>query len=454
MAQISKPLSRHVTELLVLGVPLIGSHLAQFAVVMTDTLMLGWYNVESLAASVLAGSYFFTLFIVGAGFANAVMPMVAKSASEGDEVQIRRVTRMGLWLSLLYSVLVLPLMWGSASVLRFLGQEPEIAELAQGYLRIAGWGMAPALLVMVLKSYLAAQNRAQVVLWVTVFGALGNVFANWVLIFGNLGFPEMGIRGAATASVMNNAIMLIGLSLYAVKALPEQSIFQRIWRPDWEAFGAVFRLGWPIGMTLLAETGLFSASSLMLGWLGVLPLAAHGIALQLTSATFMVHLGLSQAATIQTSKSFGRKDEASLIAGGIAALICALIVVCLTIILFLGVPDLLIGAFLAPEDPNRTEIIVIGASLLAVAALFQLADGTQIMALSLLRGVHDTRAPMVLAVLSYWVLGIPAAYLFGFVLEMGGVGVWLGLVVGLSFAAVTMLYRFWVMRHWQPHILA
>ncbi len=452
MTQSALPLPRHIAHLLILGLPLIGSHLAQFSIVMTDTVMLGWYDVEALAAAVLASSFFFTLFMIGSGFALAVMPMVAKAASQGDQIQCRRVTRMALWLSVLFAGLLMPLMWHAAAVLRAIGQEPLLAQLAQDYLRIAGWSMGPALLVMVLKSYLAAQDRTQIVLWVTVLGAASNGLTNWVLIFGNLGAPELGIKGAAVASLVNAILMLVGLGLYAVKALPEQQIFHRIWRPDWQAFGSVFRLGWPIGMTLLAESGLFAASSVMLGWLGVLPLAAHGIALQLTSGTFMVHIGLSQAATIRAGKAFGQKDAAGLMLGGAAALICSAVMVVLTIIWFLGAPEFLIGLFLSPNDPNRAAIITIGAGLLAVAALFQLADGAQVMALGLLRGVQDTRVPMILAVLSYWALGLPVAYWFGFTLDMGGIGVWLGLVVGLSFAAVTMLYRFWVLRHWQATI--
>lgn len=434
--------------MLILGVPLVGSHLAQFAINLTDTLMLGWYNVEALAASVLGGTMFFTLFIVGSGFAQAVLPMVAKAASEGDEVQIRRVTRMGLWLALLFAVLVLPVMWFSAPVLLFLGQEPEVAALSQTYLRIAGWGVAPALVIMVLKSYLAAQDRAQIVLWVTVLGAIGNGLANWALIFGNWGFPEMGIQGAAIASLFNNLLTLGAVCLYCAFALPQQAIFTRIWRPDWEAFRVVFRLGWPIGVTNFAEVGLFAASSLMMGWLGVLPLAAHGIALQLASAIFMVHLGLSQAATIRAGKALGQKDARGLIRGGVTGLVLSLSVVFFTVILFLGWPGPLMSLFLSSDDPNRAEILRLGAGLLAMAALFQLADAAQVMALGVLRGVQDTHVPMILAVITYWVIGVPTAYLFGFPLGWGGPGIWLGLAVGLSLAAVTMHYRFWVTRTW------
>ncbi len=452
MSQSSQPYARHAYQVMALGLPLVGSHLAQISIQITDTVMLGWYNVHSLAAAVLAGSFFFTLFVVGSGFAHAVMPMVAKAVSEGDQVQIRRVTRMGLWLSMLFAGLLMPAMWWSAPILRLLGQEPEISALAQSYLRISGWAMGPALLIMVLKSYLAAQDRAQFVLWVTVLGAVGNGVANWALIFGNLGFPELGVQGAAIASLFNNLLMLGGLCLYAVLVLPEQSIFVRIWRPDWEAFRRVFSLGWPIGMTHFAETGLFSASSVMMGWLGVLSLAAHGIALQLASMTFMVHIGLSQAATIRASNAFGKRDVPGLIAGGQIATILSLGMVCVTVIFFLVVPEFLIGLFLAPDDPHRTQIIGIGIGLLAMAALFQLADASQVMVLGLLRGVQDTKVPMVLAVFSYWAVGLPAGYLLGVTMGWGGVGIWAGLVVGLSFAALTMIYRFWIQRLWQAEI--
>lgn len=434
---------RHARAVLALGLPLVGSHVAQFAITLTDAAMLGWYGVEALAAEVLGGTFFFVLFIFGSGFAWAVMPMVASARAAGHEAQVRRVTRMGGWASLLFGFAVLPLMIFSEPLFLALGQEPQISGLAGQYLKIMGWGILPALLVMVLKSYLAALERTQVVLWITVAAVGLNIAVNYLLIFGRWGFPEMGVRGAGVASLMVNAASFVALAVHAALATPEHALFQRLWRPDREALGAVFRLGWPIGITNLAEVGLFAASSVMMGWLSTLPLAAHGIAMQVTSVVFMVHLGLSNAATVRAGQAHGRGDGPGLCDGARVVIALSALVAGLTVVLFLAVPEFLIGLFMSPAEPDRAGVIAIGTGLLAAAALFQLVDAGQVMALGLLRGVQDTRVPMILAALSYWAVGVPASYVLGFPLGLGGVGVWLGLAVGLALAALFMMVRFW-----------
>ncbi len=434
----------HLRAIAVLGLPLIGGHLAQYAIGLTDTVMLGWYGVEALAAVTLANSYYFVLFLFGAGFGWAVMPMVATAAAEENETSIRRSTRMGLWLSLIYATVMMPLLWWSHPILIALKQEPQVAETASVYLRVAGWGLFPALLVMVLKSYLAALERTQIVLWITIVAAVVNGVTNYALIFGNWGAPELGVIGAAIASVVTQIVSLVAVVIYAVRALPEHSLFQRFWRPDWEMFMSVLRLGVPIGLTTLAEVSLFAISAVMMGWLGPVPLAAHGIALNLASATFMVHLGLSNVATIRAGNALGRRDRAHLEKGAITVTGMSLIVSVLTIVLFLTCAEPLISLFMEADDPQRPQILLIGTGLLAMAALFQLVDGAQVIALGLLRGLQDAKIPMVMAALSYWVIGIPASYYFGFVQGMEGIGVWLGLVIGLACAAVLLMARFWL----------
>jgi multidrug resistance protein, MATE family len=293
----------HVRAILTLGLPLIGGHLAQMAIGVTDTVMLGWYSVEALAAVVLGSTYFFVLFIFGSGFAMAVMPLVAAYDAEDDEIGLRRATRMGLWLSVGFALIALPAMIWSPAVLDLLGQGPNLADTAGDYLKVAGWGIVPALLVMVLKSYLAALERTQVVLWITLLAAGVNALANYALIFGNWGAPELGVMGAAVASVTTQFVSLIGVVIYVLIALPQHSLFVRLWRVDTQMLVRVFTLGLPIGLTTLSEVGLFAASSLMMGWLGTIPLAAHGIAIQLASLTFMVHLGLSNVATIRAGNA-------------------------------------------------------------------------------------------------------------------------------------------------------
>jgi MATE family multidrug resistance protein len=433
----------HTRAILTLGLPLIGGHLGQIAIGVTDTVMVGWYSIEALAAVTLGSTYFFVLLIFGSGFAWAVMPMVASYAAEGDEVRLRRATRMGLWLSLGFALLALPLMIWSAPVLGLLGQGDALAGLAGQYLSIAGWGIVPGLLVMVLKSYLAALERTQVVLWITVLAALTNALANYALIFGNWGAPELGIRGAALASLVTQLVSLAGVVLYALLALPKHQIFVRLWRPDWEMLARVFALGLPIGLTALSEVGLFAASALMMGWLGTVALAAHGIAVQLASITFMVHLGISNVATIRAGNAYGRRDLDHMARGAITATALSVGTALLTIVIFVAWPEPLISLFMQRSEPARAEILSVGVGLLAMAALFQLVDGAQAVALGLLRGVQDTRVPMVLAAISYWVVGIPVSYLLGFTFGWGGIGIWSGLVVGLGTAAVLLNTRFW-----------
>ena len=434
---------QHARAILLLGLPLIGGHLAQMAIGVTDTVMLGWYSVEALAAVTLGSTYFFVLFIFGSGFAWAVMPMVASYAAEGDEIGLRRATRMGLWLSMAFAVLAMPLMIWSEPILRLMGQGEAVALNGSAYLEIAAYGIVPALLVMVIKSYLAALERTQVVLWITLLAAGINALANYALIFGNWGAPELGIRGAAIASIITQSVSLVGVVIYARFALPEHALFQRLWRADPQMLVRVFMLGWPIGLTALSEVGLFAASAVMMGWLGTVPLAAHGIAVQLASLTFMVHLGLSNVATIRAGNAYGRHDPLHMERGGIVVTIMSLAFAAVTVLIYLGLPETLLSAFMQEDEPKRLEILSIGVGLLAMAALFQLVDGAQVIALGLLRGVQDTRIPMIFAAVSYWGVGVPGSYLFGFVFGLGGVGIWLGLVVGLALAGLLLTVRFW-----------
>ena len=433
---------QHARAILALGLPLIGGIIAQYAVQITDTVMLGWYDVRALAAVVLGSSFFFVLFIMGSGYASAVMPVIATAAASGNEQQVRRATRMAMWHSLLFGFVVMPIFLFSGPILTALGQEEDIARMGEEYLAIAGWGLIPALLAMVLRSYLSALEHAKAVLWITSGAAVLNGLADYALIFGKWGAPELGVAGAAIASVLLQIVTLAGMVGYAILATPEHTLFQRLWRPDWEAFRNIFALGWPISLTMLAEVGLFSASAIMVGWIGTVELAAHGIAIQLASIAFLVHLGLSQAATIRAGQAFGRKDRQELASVALVSTGLSFLFAFCVIGLFLFVPQHLLSLFISPDDALRPQLIAAGTGLLAVAALFQLADAGQVMSLSLLRGLHDTKMPMVYAAVSYWAIGVPASYFLGFTFGLGAQGVWFGLVFGLTLAWITMGARF------------
>ena len=435
--------SAHTKAILKLGFPLVASNLAQFAIHITDTVMLGRYDVTTLAPVTLASTAFFVTFIVGAGFAMAVTPLVAEAAENDDTTQARRVTRMGLWWSVIYgAVFIVPFFWAE-KILIAIGQDAVVAAMAHDYLIIACFGLIPALLVMTFKSYLAALEHTAIILWGTVGAAIINVFVNYALIFGNWGAPELGIQGAAIASVVTQCLSVAILLVYALRVLPQYQLLKNIWKSDWPVFGQVVRLGWPIGLTSLAESGLFAASAFLMGLIGALELAAHGIAIQLAGLTFMVHIGLSQAATVRAGRALGRKDEAHLRRGATTVTLISVCYSMCTMAAFLLFPEILISFFVSPDEVLKDELIEIGVVLLALAALFQLVDGAQVIALGLLRGVQDTAIPMVMATLSYWVLAIPISYVLAFNLGLNEVGLWLGLVCGLSFAAILLMWRFW-----------
>lgn len=439
---ISRSLIQNIRKLFALGLPIVGSNLAMMMIGVTDIVMVGWHSVEELAALILATTLFFNIFILGSGVAFALMPMVSSAAAVGDDTTVRRSTRMSLWLSMIYGVMSLPIFYMSEGIFLALGQQAELAAYAADYMWILAPAIIPALWANVMRSYLAAMEFTKVIMFITAGVAVLNIGFNHVLIFGNYGFPELGIQGAAIASLLVNILTAVITSIYAIVILPQHTLFARFYRADWPALVKVFKLGMPIGLSMLAETGLFSAASVMMGWIGVIALAAHGIALQLASLTFMAHLGLSHAVTIRIGNAAGRQDRDAMVDVTKAGVWISVLWSFFTIILFVGLGPNLVSLFLDADEAARDAIIAYGVVLLWIAALFQLVDGGQVLAIGLLRGIQDTAGPMVITVFGYWGVGIPTAYLLGFHTQLAGSGIWLGLVAGLSFAAIGLSMRF------------
>ena len=369
------------------------------------------------------------------------MALVSTANTEGDNTKIRRITRMALWLSMSFGLLVSPIFVFSERLLLFLGQEFNLAALASDYLIFSAIAIFPALSASVLRCYLAGMEYVKVTFYISVIAVLLNLLVNYLLVFGMFGLPELGIVGAGIATVFVNLFMFVSFVIYAKIKLPQHNLFVRFWRPDRGVINLVLKMGSAIGITSLAEAGLFSASSIMMGWVGQLELAAHGIALQLASITFMLHLGLSDAATIRVSSALGKKDKIEIIIECWAAIVISLGLSFLAILIFLGFPKLLISAFLNSEELNANLIVELGISLLALAALFQLVDGGQALAIHLLRGLHDTTVPMYLALISYWIIGLPSGYILSFHYNFDAQGIWLGLVIGLGFACLFLFLR-------------
>ena len=429
-------------NLVKLAIPLIGTHLANVALGITDTIMMGWYSVPALAALVLGNAYFFVFFLFGAGFSFAVQPLVASSSSAGEFILARRYMRMGLWLSLIYAALILPFFFSAGKILILLGQASDISGYAKNYTRIVGFGLIPALWAMVIRFFLSGLHLTKVTLFITLTTVLLNIPLNYVLIFGNFGFPELGVTGAAISSVIVQITTAVSITAYALGKLPKYKLLKRFFHFDKVAFLKVAKLGLPIGTSIVAETGLFTASSIMMGWFGAVTLAAHGIALQIASVMFMVHLGLAEASTIKAGNAWGNKNILDLKKGAKVAASCSILFsfIAMTFLIVFG--DAVVSIYVDIDDPSREQIIRIGALLLIAAALFQFVDGGQAMALGLLRGIQDTAVPMIITILSYWLVGIPSAYLFAFVFNWAPLGIWAGLATGLGSAALLLSIRF------------
>jgi len=433
----------HVRETLVLGLPLIAAQFAQMAINLTNTLVLGRLGPEELAASVLGWQFFFVVWMFGSGFAFAVMPLVANAVGSNDPRGGRRFVRMGLWVSFAYACVMIVPLWNAHAIFLALGQDPVIAALAADYTGILKWSLFPQLSIIVLRSFLGALGRPSIVVTALVIGVGINAVLNLALVFGNFGFPSMGMRGAGLATLIATCCVVLFLVVYISRhhVLRQQEIFVRFFKPDMPAIAEVFRLGWPIGTTIVAEVALFTATSFMMGRIGTMELAAHGIALQLSGLAFMIPLGLSAATTIRVGHAYGRRNRQDVFRATMTSLLMGLGIAVLSAAIFLTMPHALIGLYLDLDDPSVSSVVTLAVSFLAVAGLFQIVDGIQALSSGGLRGMRETRVPMIIALVSYWAVGIPAGYGLAHLAGWGGIGIWWGLALGLGAAAILMTAR-------------
>ena len=442
-----RPLTAEFISTLSLALPVMGSNLTQSLKHLTDAVMLGWYGVEELAAGVLGSTLLTLVFLVGSGCAMATVPLAASAEGSGETWRVRRVIRMGLWISLLFGLIVQAPLWHTEHFMLLLGQKPLTASLAADYMRIAMLSLFPALGIMALKSFFFALVRPQIVLWATLSGALLNIVANYALIFGNWGFPELGVKGAAIATIASHGLAFTVMVAWATtdSSFKRYSLFANFFRSDWPIAREVFRLGWPISATLIAETGFFAATAVMMGWIDTESLAAHGIVLEIAAFMFMIYLGLANAVTVTVGRALGARNRDQIVLASMAATILTVAVVVLAILVFVLLPETLIRAFLDSSTENAARVVEIGVTLALVAAMFQIGDALQVVGLGLLRGLKDTKLPMFIAALSYAMIGLPCSYVLGFTFGFAGPGVWFGFVIGLTTAAVLLYLRFWRM---------
>jgi MATE family multidrug resistance protein len=437
-------------ELLRLAVPLAATQLAQMIILATDTVMLGHFSKEALAAAALGNTIYFLVWLLGSGMPMAVSPVIAHvqgrhslRSKPCDQREVRIAVRMGFWSVAMVSLPLLAILIFTKSILLFLRQEPQLASDAALFMSGLAWGLPFALGFQVLRSFSTALSRPAAPLVVIAIAVLWNAGFDYALIFGHIGLPRLGLFGAGLASASSNIFSFLAMLAVclSVPALKRYHVVHRLQHPHWPSFAELFRLGLPIGITLVFEVALFNGAALVMGTFGLASLAAHQIAITIPSLTFMIPLGIGLAATVRVGLAAGAGDQTAARRAGFTAIAMGASFMCVTALVLLLWPREIAVLWL-PDDAANRDVLTLAVGFLHVAAAFQLMDGVQVTAAMSLRGLKDTRGPMWLAGASYWLAGAPMGIALAFWAGMRGMGVWLGLAFGLAVAAVTLTARF------------
>jgi MATE family multidrug resistance protein len=440
----SSRLLAEIRESTNLAAPLASAQLAQATTGFVDTVMVGMLGSQSLAAGGLGAITFSALLIIGINVVSAVSPLVAEAYGSEKFYQVGRVANHGLWLALILSIPITVLIWNAAPLLRLLGQEEANVVLAESYLRAIVWGFPPALAFAALKSFVAGLSKPRSVMVIMVLSVVLNGAANYVLMFGKFGLPALGLAGAGWASTICYWSMFIALAVYILR---QQSLncYQVFWDLPYfngSIFWNIVKIGWPIGVLAAFETGMFTITTFLAGHLGTTTLAAHQIAIQTATVTFMVPLGISQATTVRVGRFMGQRHITNAQLSGYVGIGLGALFMSVMALLMWMFPQFIVSIYLDIQNPENQSVVAIATSLLSVAAIFQIFDGIQVIAAGALRGLQDTHIPMMIGIVSYWVVGFSSSAVLGVGLKLGGVGLWYGLALGLAVAAIILTWRF------------
>lgn len=427
-----------------LAMPIALTQLGQVAMMTSDLALLGRLGNHVVAASALAHTILFAAFVVGMGIVSAVSPLAAQAYGARQPRMVRRALRVGLWAATFIGIPMTATQLYGENILLALGQTPEAAALAADYLRGLAWCLIPAWWFIALRGFMQSVNRPEPGLWITLVAIPANALLAYALIYGEFGLPRFEMFGAGLATTIVNLCMCVaGIWVcYARHPFRKYRVLGRFWRPDWALFARLFAIGAPIAGTMLLEYGVFAAAALLMGWLGTAALAAHQIAITVASIIFMVPFGVSMAATVRVGHAAGRRDaEAARRAGFAAMVLGAAFMALMTLAVALARHEIPL-LFLGFATPASDETLVIAASLLAVGACFFIADGVQTIAAGALRGLNDTRIPLLYAAICFWLIGFSGCWSLGFTLGYGPAGIWVALAFGLAIFALLLILRF------------
>ncbi len=429
----------HLQRNFTLAYPVMLSQLGHVMVGVADSAMVGRLGPEPLAAAALGNVIFYLLFTFGMGVSYAITPLVAAADGEGDKQQIGRVLNNGFLINLITGVIIFSVVVLGSGVLYHLDQDEGVVRMAVPYLKIITLSIIPFMIFQTFRQFAEGLSLTRQAMYITISANVINVGLNYLFIFGKGGFEPMGLDGAGWATLISRVLMAAGMVGFI--------LFWRRFKPYWREFGIkkyskalisrLLGIGIPAGLQFTFEVGAFGVTAIMIGWFGAEALAAHQIAINLASITYMVATGLAASATIRVGNQLGRKDIPQLRMAAFTIFGMVIILMTFSAVIFIALRNYLPYFYI-----SDVEVVAIAAPLLVIAGLFQLSDGLQVVALGALRGMEDVKIPTVFTFVAYWVLGIPLGYYLGFVRGLGPEGVWYGLLVGLSVVAITLCIRF------------
>lgn len=428
-----------------LAVPLAATNLLQMLIHAVDVIFIARLGDRPLAASSLGISIFGLTMWGLTGLVGACAPLIAAELGRRNHAvrEVRRSVRMALWLSFGVGLVGMAVSFSGETLLRATGQDAEISALSGRFLAILAWAMIPMIMASVFRVFVAALGKPAYATVITLVSLATNIFGNWVLVFGNLGMPAMGLEGSAWSSVLTSVAMLLAylVVIYSDRKLRRYHVLGRWWRSEPARLRQIVAIGTPIALTVFAEAGLFSGAALLMGRIGQVELAAHTLALNLAALAFQVPFGVAQAATIRVGYHFGARDRAAAGRAGWSALVVTLLFMTTTASAMLLAPRFILELYVDTDAAANAALVAFAVQYLAIGAAFQLFDGAQAVAAGALRGLQDTRMPLAIALFGYWAIGFVVAIWLGFYTPLSGSGVWVGLAVGLVAVAGLLTWR-------------
>lgn len=431
-----------------LAYPIILGMIGHTVVGIVDNMMVGQLGPKELAAVSLGNSFVFIAMSIGIGFSTAITPLVAEADGEKSIEKGRSAFHHGLFLCTILGIALFLIIFFSKPLISYMGQPAEVVDLAKPYLDIVAFSLIPLIIFQAYKQFADGKSETKYSMWATILANVVNVVINYYLIFGIWIFPKMGIVGAAIGTIASRIVMLLFMH-YIMLAKPKfhpyfkQFSFSEIKKT---MLKKIIDLGWPSAMQMFFEVGLFTGAILLSGKIGTNSQAANQIALSLASVTFMFAMGLSVAAMIRVGNQKGLFDFQKLREVAISIFLLTTIVeigfALFFVIFHAHLPELFLDVDASLHVQDNKEVVQIAAQLLLVAAVFQISDGLQVVVLGALRGLQDVKIPMYITFVAYWVVGFPASIYLGIFTELKATGIWIGLLLGLTTAAVLLFYRF------------